>query len=67
MDLRKNIHQRIRFVPICRPQKAALILAGTDYGAFTTKLILNKFIFFAHDLLNYQALAFLQQHEIWSE
>lgn len=32
---RENIHQRIRFVPICRLQKAALILAGTYYGAFT--------------------------------
>ena len=38
---RKNIHQRIRFVPICRLQKAALILAGTDYGAFT--FLLNFF------------------------
>ena len=36
---RKNIHQRIRFVPICRLQKAALILAGTDYGAFTKNLV----------------------------
>ena len=35
---RKNIHQRIRFVPFCRLQKAALILAGTDYGAFTFEM-----------------------------
>ena len=39
---RKNIHQRIRFVPICRPQKAALILAGTDYGAFTDNKRANQ-------------------------
>ena len=41
----KNIHQRIRFVPICRLQKAALILAGTDYGAFTERVGKTQFLF----------------------